>query len=367
MPTGIAIWRVDDSPVRVHATQMKLEKKLEDIIESDPSLLGGALMILGRQVKTDSGKLIDLLGIDAEGNAHVLELKRDRTPRDVVAQTLDYGAWVDQLGQEEIREIYAQYKPTPSGESFDEAFEGKFGVAPPESLNDSHVLTIVATDMDAATERIVTYLANRQVPINVLFFSYFEDDGRSYIARTWMLDEAQSKASRAGGGSKKKEPWNGLDWYVSYGEYDGGRQWPDALKYGFVSAGGAPWYSRTIRQLPEEARVFVYIPKVGYVGVGVTTGQAQRFHEVEVAFDGKPTKLCELDLHGTYTHPEESKGDEYEEWVVPVTWLKAVEQPQAFRKLGLFANQNSACKLRSQFTIDAVTQHFGVTEGEDSH
>ena len=55
---------------------MQLEKKLEDIIESDPAMLGEALMILGRQVKTDSGKVIDLLGIDAEGGLHVLELKR---------------------------------------------------------------------------------------------------------------------------------------------------------------------------------------------------------------------------------------------------------------------------------------------------
>ena len=364
MPTGIAIWRVDDSPIRVHSTQMKLEKKLEDIIESDPSLMGSALMILGRQVKTDSGKWIDLLGIDAEGNAHVLELKRDRTPRDVVAQTLDYAAWVDQLGNEQIREIYAQYKAAASNQSFDEAFEDKFGVAPPESLNDTHVLTIVATDMDAATERIVTYLANRQVPINVLFFSYYEDDGRSYIARSWMLDEAQSKAARTGGVSKKKEPWNGLDWYVSFGEYEGGRQWIDALTYGFVSAGGAPWYSRTIRQLPEGARVFVYIPKVGYVGVGVTTGQPERFKEVELTVDGAPTPLRDLNLQGTYVHADEAKGDEYEEWVVPMTWIEAVEQPNAFRKLGLFANQNSACKLRSQFTIDSVTQHFGVTEVE---
>ena len=364
MPTGIAIWRVDDSPVRVHSTQMKLEKKLEDIIESDPSLLGGALMILGRQVKTDSGKWIDLLGVDAEGNAHVLELKRDRTPRDVVAQTLDYGAWVDQLGNEEIREIYAQYKAASSYQSFDEAFEGKFGFAPPESLNETHVLTIVATDMDAATERIVAYLANRQVPINVLFFSYYEDDGRSYIARSWMLDETQSKAARAGGGSKKKEPWNGLDWYVSFGEYDGGRQWDDARKYGFVSAGGAPWYSRTIRQLPEGARVFVYIPKAGYVGVGITTGQPERFKEVELTIDGKLTPLSQLDLQGTYTHSDEAKGDEYEEWVVPVAWIKAVDQSQAFRKLGFFANQNSACKLRNQFTIDSVTQHFGVAESD---
>jgi hypothetical protein len=362
VPTGIAIWRVDDSPVRVHATQIKLEKKLEDIIESDPSLLGGALMILGRQVKTDSGKLIDLLGIDAEGNVHILELKRDRTPRDVVAQTLDYGAWVDQLGQEEIRDIYAQYKATPGNGSFDEAFEGKFGIAPPESLNDSHVLTIVATDMDAATERIVAYLANRQVPINVLFFSYYEDDGRSYIARTWMLDETQAKASRAGGDSKKKEPWNGLDWYVSFGEYEGGRQWADALKYGFVSAGGAPWYSRTIRQLAQGARVFVYIPKVGYVGVGITNTQPQRFREVDVMIDGAAMPLRNLSLQGTYVHPDEAKGEEYEEWVVPVTWIKAVEQVKAFRQLGLFANQNSACKLRSQFTIDSVSRHFEIID-----
>ena len=62
MPTEIALWRVDEPPVRVHPSPMQLEKKLEDIIESDPAMLGEALMILGRQVKTDSGKVIDLLG-----------------------------------------------------------------------------------------------------------------------------------------------------------------------------------------------------------------------------------------------------------------------------------------------------------------
>ena len=113
---------------------------------------------------------------------------------------------------------------------------GNSGVAPPESLNDSHVLTIVATDMDAATERIVTYLASRQVPINVLFFSYFEDDGRA-ISPAPGCSTKLNRRLRAGRWFQKKEPWNGVDWYVSYGEYDGGRQWADALKYGFVSAG----------------------------------------------------------------------------------------------------------------------------------
>ena len=362
MPTGIAIWRVDESPIRVHSTPMNFEKKLEDIIESDPSLLGQALMILGRQVKTDAGKIVDLLGVDAEGAVHILELKRDRTPREVVAQILDYGSWVAPLGQEEIREIFALYQETTNKLGFDEAFEAKFGVPPPDSLNDSHELTVVASDMDATTERIVGYLATYQVPINVLFFSYYEDNGRSYIARSWMIDVAQTKAGRTAGGSKKKEPWNGHDWYVSFGEYEGGRNWADAFKYGFVSAGGAPWYSRTIRQLPQDARVFVYIPKVGYVGVGVTTGPPQPFNEAEVMVDGKPTPLHALDLVGNYAHHNESAGEEYEEWVVPVTWVKAVNQAGALKRLGLFANQNSACKLRNQFTIDAVTEHFDLTE-----
>ena len=34
----------------------------------------------------------------------------------------------------------------------------------------------------------------------------------------------------------------------------------DAVKYGFVSAGGGRWYSQTLRGLPVGARVFVNIP-----------------------------------------------------------------------------------------------------------
>ena len=44
-------------------------------------------------VPTDLGKSIDLLGVDREGNVVVVELKRDRTPRDVVAQALEYAAF----------------------------------------------------------------------------------------------------------------------------------------------------------------------------------------------------------------------------------------------------------------------------------
>jgi hypothetical protein len=44
---------------------------------------------LGRQVITIGGR-IDLLGNNAEGNLTIVEFKRDRTPRDIVAQALGY-------------------------------------------------------------------------------------------------------------------------------------------------------------------------------------------------------------------------------------------------------------------------------------
>ncbi|HEY3406632.1 MAG TPA: hypothetical protein VGK53_00510 [Propionicimonas sp.] len=68
-----------------------------------PTILGERLLAIGRQVHTPYGKIIDLLAIDADGNLHVLELKRDMTPRDVVAQALDYGSWVRWLQRADVQ------------------------------------------------------------------------------------------------------------------------------------------------------------------------------------------------------------------------------------------------------------------------
>jgi hypothetical protein len=48
-----------------------------------------------------------MLAIDAEGRLAIIELKRDRTPRDVVARVLEYGAWAATLGLQQVEEIYA--------------------------------------------------------------------------------------------------------------------------------------------------------------------------------------------------------------------------------------------------------------------
>ncbi len=369
MPLEFGLWRVDDKPVRVTTRPMPLESRLEELIEADPGILGQPLLLIGRQVSTQYGKVVDLLGMDAEGGLHVLELKRDRTPREVVAQVLDYGSWVQELTNEQIRDIYTSYaRGRGLAEELDEAFALRFGGSPPEALNSTHSLTIVASEIDAATERIVTYLASGfQVPVNVLFFRYFEDEGRSYLARTWLIDEAEAVVPSAGAkGRGKQEPWNGTDWYVSFGDESGSRSWDDALRYGFVSAGGGEWFSRTIRSLPLGARVFTHIPKVGYVGVGTVSGEPQPFENATLTIDDERRQMADLHLEGTYRRAEETAqkdGEDRREWIVPVTWEHAVPREEALWRPGFFANQNSACKLRARFTIDEVSRHFGIGDG----
>ena len=53
----------------------------------------GKILIIGRQVLTNLGSLIDLLGLDTFGNTVIIELKRGKTPRETVAQLLEYASF----------------------------------------------------------------------------------------------------------------------------------------------------------------------------------------------------------------------------------------------------------------------------------
>ena len=375
MPVEMGMWRIDgETAKRLTSASLPNEATLEAYLEQDPSLLGERMLVIGRQVHTMHGKFIDLLAMDAEGNLHVLELKRDKTPRDVVAQVLDYGSWVSTLDRDAIIEQANSHLSVP----FETAFAEVFGTSAPDELNDSLQLTIVATDLDPSSERIVTYLRTFGVPVNAVFFSYLEDDGRRYLARSWLAREDESETGSTAYAKKtrgKQAPWNGLDWYVSFGEEPGGRQWSDGRTYGFVAAGGDPWYSRTLRNVPVGGRVNVCIPGLGYVAIGEVTGPARRFDEMIVIVDGYEVLLKDQPLKGRYIHTKDeaqnsagvgaSVSDDVAEWVVPVQWLTTVPATEAFWEKGMFANQNSACKLRQEFTLDRLAQHFRL--GEQAH
>ena len=357
MPIKTEIWRIDKGLEKVTFSAMEAEKKLESILDQDITIIDPDLMIVGRQVPTSFGKYIDLLAIDSEGHLAILELKKDKTPRDVVAQTLDYASWAQKLTYDDIIGIFATYDTT---RDFETAFAERFGGDPLESLNEDHRMLIVSSGLDNSSERIVSYLSsNYGVPINAVYFQYFKDGQGEYLSRTWLIDPVQaevqsSKLSRTGG----KELWNGTDYYVSFGE-GSRRKWEDAVKFGFVSAGGGKWYSNTLSLLYPGARIFVCIPKVGYVGVGIVKEESVRVNEFFVNVDGIQTPILNAPLQspGMGDHADDPDLSDY---FVRVDWIKTKSIENAVWEKGMFANQNSACKLRNKFTVERLTEIFGL-------
>ena len=353
MPVNFGLWRVDANSVQqVPTSVIASEARLEEIIADRIEILGlGGLFLIGRQVNTDFGKRIDLLAIDGQGDLHVIELKKDLTPREVVAQTLEYGFWIQDLSFEAIRELYAKHH---QGEDFDSAFTSHFEADLPEAINTTHHLVVVATRMDSSTEQIVDYVRGYGVPINVLFFDWLRDGDREYLARSWMTDPKLEAPSGAAG--KKQAPWNGRDFFVSVGENQH-RNWDDMRRYGFVSAGHGEKYRKAMSNLFEGARVWAAIPGTGYVGVGEVAAPAVAINDFTVELDGKAVPILAAPLQADRM-AEDAENPEQTEYLARIRWLDARSRDHAIWEKGMFANQNVVAKLRQPFTLQRLTEVF---------
>ena len=355
MPVKYSIWKVGDNPEPLIVTQLVSEQQLEEMIIRAPNILSSEWMLIGRQESTGLGGRIDLLAIAPDASLVLIELKRDRTPREIVAQALDYASWVEQLTADKIAQIYQRFS---KGGNLDQAFKQHFGSElDEETLNQSHQIILVAAELDNSTERIIGYLNARDIAINAIFFQVFQYGNEKLISRAWMIDPGETQANVANSSNRtgEKEPWNG-EYYVSYGN----RSWEDARKYGFISGGGGSWYSQTLKLLSPGNRVWVNIPKTGYVGVGIVTEAVQSVNDFTVTTP-EGEKPC-LDVLKDATHYRKHSGDpERAEYFVRMKWLETVPENKAVNEVGLFGNQNTVCQPTTpkwRHTVERLKVYF---------
>ena len=209
MAEDIRIWKIgeNDNLQEIKRSQLNLEERIEKWIEEDVSIISEDLLVIGRQIETDFGGVIDLLCLNRMGDMVIIELKRDKTPREITAQILDYASWVKELSNERITEIANQYLKDRG--PLEEAFKRKFGEELPDILNEHHKMLIVASEIDSSSERIINYLSDTYgVNINAITFHYFIDEnGNEFLARIFLIEpkevdyRTQTKTS-----SKRKPP-----------------------------------------------------------------------------------------------------------------------------------------------------------------
>ena len=169
MSMTMSLWKINNNNLQIMPkTVLSAEDRLENWLAKDISIIGLDTLIIGRQVVTDSNGRIDLLGINYDASLQIIELKRDRTPREVVAQVLDYASWVIDLDYEQIDSIVKSYL----GKDIKSAYREKYNSTLPENINANHEMIIVASELDDSSERIVQYSANYKYR-DQLYILYF--------------------------------------------------------------------------------------------------------------------------------------------------------------------------------------------------
>jgi len=187
MTISMNLWEIGESNVlkSVPKSKLDLEVQLENWIVDDPTILDLDILVLGRQVHTDYGGYIDILGLNKEGDLVIIELKKDKTPRDIIAQCLDYASWINELGYEQIHDIYKN----STGKMLADSYQKLFDDSLPETLNENHKIVIVASSLDESTERIIRYLADKHsININAVFFDVFKLGDKQILGRSWLKD-----------------------------------------------------------------------------------------------------------------------------------------------------------------------------------
>lgn len=353
MPIQQSLWRLTSVAQKLQPARLNSEKQLEDFIVDNPEMLDPNWMLIGRQVQTDFKGIIDLLALQPDGTPVVIELKREKTSREVLAQTLDYASWLENLEPSRLQKIYETFVPAGN---LARDFQAKF-LAPldEDALANDHLMVIVASELDTSTERIVRFLSKRGLNINVLFFQVFQGNDELLLSRSWFVDPSTTQVSVGEG--DQKGPWNG-EFYVSFGA-DTERKWEDARGYGFIAASGGPWYTRTLEMLDVGDRVWVNIPGTGYVGVGTVSGKALPYEDFTVDEGGSTVPIGSAKTAGNYAVDD----SDARAWFVPVNWITTVDESQAVKEVGFFGNQNTVAKPKSEkweHTVSVLKKVFSV-------
>jgi hypothetical protein len=351
MALAMDLWQIKNDQLEpMNRISLNLEKRLKKWIFEDISLLGLDLLILGQEVHTAYGGFIDILAMDREGNLVIIELKRDKTPRDIIAQCLDYGTWVKNLSYEEIIGIHSSNMNLDLVTEFEEYFENKI----PDEINRNYRIIIVAESLDDSTERIANHLnEDYNVDINAIFFNVFEKDSNEFIGRSWLKDPEDIIIEK-----KRKQNWTGY-YFVNTGILEGkSRKWELNLKYDFVSAGGGNRWINAIKKLKKGDKIFALIKGNGYVGYGIVLEEAVIVKDY--LFEGKKI-IDELPDDHTWKILKEPSKDE---WLVKVEWKKTVDENNAKWFKGAFANQNVVCKLNDKDTFDYLVKEFQIDSND---
>ncbi|MCP2039461.1 hypothetical protein L1281_000026 [Neisseria sp. HSC-16F19] len=195
---------------KVSYAELKLRERfdIQEWIDSNPSILGEELLIIGKEVALPSGIRLDLLAIDRAGNLVVIELKRDDSGNGVEWQAIKYASYCAAFADEDIFHIYNEYLcgknlSATGKEKIEEFIYHDDGL---DNLNIKQRIILVARVFHPDVASAALWLRDEYgVDITCLKLEPFSDQGQLYIQPTIMIPLPEAKDYLQRQVVKKKE------------------------------------------------------------------------------------------------------------------------------------------------------------------
>ena len=182
-----------------------LEEQLESWLEHSPNVewAGEKFLIIRKGLTTNLSTFLDLLGIDREGNTAIIELKRGRSPREMLAQALEYASFVESLSYDDLDEELKKYT-RDDVTTLSDAHKAFFGLEDGEAVafNKDQRIILVGQALSPAIRQTSEFLRHKGLKVSYIEFKYFKTSNKEeLVSIETLIGKEQKWDDFSGGGS----------------------------------------------------------------------------------------------------------------------------------------------------------------------
>lgn len=227
----------EDELSRVPESELSTEQELEEhLIKSRGAVIGDVkLLYIDRQGSPSEGGIFDILAVDGNGNLVIVELKRNKTPRDIVAQALEYVSTLRNESYDDLEDRYQSFLTTQGVERDDrkygaslqtshaEHFDVEDDPIPESAFNADQRLILVGTEFQAISLNMADFLRDHGIDVVCVEYQSFASDDGVQLLTTQCIrrplsaeptgtssDDSETEADRT-----KREFWESVAEEVS--------------------------------------------------------------------------------------------------------------------------------------------------------
>lgn len=226
----MSFWKIiNNKPEKVSETKLEnediLETQLEAWIESSTDILGEPLLIIGRQViipiTPEVKDRLDLLALDPNGNAVIIELKRGKMSDPVDMQALRYASYISKWEFTDFENQAKSYLGNGEEFNFNEHFKNfckQSGVKETPDININQRIIIVGSEVTDKFGSVALWLYDQGIDIKVIEIDSFKEGDTLLIQPRTIIPLAVNKFSEVGKAAKGdvSRPWlsSGKSWHL---------------------------------------------------------------------------------------------------------------------------------------------------------